>query len=199
MEPMNLPEIINKVLSSRPPEVMGTDDSGRIHASVLIPILKDNGQYKVLLTKRTDRVDAHKGQISFPGGRVDEEDLSFMDAALRETEEEVGIRREDVEVLGRTDDEPTATSNFIVHPFVGRVPYPYEYRISPDEVQRIILAPFTIFLPDSPHAREQDGVLYEGDMFYGQTYRYNGDVIWGATARMMKRLVEIVGTRLATL
>jgi 8-oxo-dGTP pyrophosphatase MutT (NUDIX family) len=140
-----LPGIIKKALAGRAHKVV--DEPTRRPAAVLIPILKDEGEYKILFTKRTNRVDAHKGQISFPGGRVDREDPSVEVTALREAEEEIGLKRTDVELLGRLDDASTIVSNYTVHPFVGLIPYPYPFVLSPEEVDRMLLVPFKHFFP----------------------------------------------------
>ena len=188
-----LPEIIRKTLSGRVHHVI--EDPNRRRAAVLIPILEDEGEYKVLFTKRTNQVDAHKGQISFPGGRVDKEDPSTEVTALREAEEEIGLKREDVEILGRLDDAVTLVSNFIVHPFVGLIPYPYPFRISPEEVDRILLVPFRHFFPSGVADRIMP-IRWEGGIVDSLSYPFEQDVIWGATARIMKSFVEILGDSL---
>src|SRR5262249_58054340 len=95
-----------------------------VRAAVLIPLYEVGGQVHVLLTRRTDKGDQHKGQVSFPGGRCDETDADALDTALREAYEEVGLRREDVEILGALDDMLTSTG-FVVTPYVGVIPHPY--------------------------------------------------------------------------
>lgn len=191
-----LPEIIRKTLSGRVHRVI--EDSTRRRAAVLIPILEDEGEYKVLFTKRTNQVDAHKGQISFPGGRVDKEDPSTEVTALREAEEEIGLKREDVEILGRLDDAVTLVSNFIVHPFVGLIPYPYPFRLSQEEVDRILLVPFRNFFPSGVADRVMP-IRWEGGVVDSLSYPFEQDVIWGATARIMKSFVEILGGSLETI
>jgi 8-oxo-dGTP pyrophosphatase MutT (NUDIX family) len=100
---MTIIKAIRDSLNNR--KLMTIDNSGSIyvHASVLIPILNEDGQYRVLFTKRTDRVEHHKGQISFPGGAVDKEDGSLEETAFREAYEEIGLLKKDVELLGRID------------------------------------------------------------------------------------------------
>ena len=165
---------------------------------MLIPLFKDKGEYKILFTKRTNRVEEHKGQISFPGGSVDEEDDSYKETALREAFEEVGLFREDVKILGGTDDSLTVASNFIIHPFVGFIPYPYPFKINSREVRRLIEVPFRIFTED--HTAYKNGVYeYEGILYEGPVYNYRGDVIWGASARIMKNFLEILGEKMGLL
>ena len=167
-------------------------------AAVLIPLFKHKDEYKILFTKRTNRVEDHKGQISYPGGSVDEEDDSFEETALREAYEEVGLLREDVKVLGRTDDSLTVASNFIIHPIVGFVPYPYPFKINSREVKRLIEVPFKVFAED--YLNHKDGVVeYEGGQYEGTVYSYRGDVIWGASARIMENFLDILGEKISLL
>lgn len=187
----DLPHIIREALANRPPLLTDEDDTSRTHASVLIPLFKRNGEYSVLFTKRTTQVEAHKGQISFPGGRVDEQDHSLVETALREAYEEVGLLREDVDVLGRLDDARTVTSSYIVHPFVGCIPYPYDFKINPHEVNELIEIPFQVFFPDPARSRTMP-VEYAGVTYESVAFEYKGDVVWGATARIMENFVQIL-------
>jgi 8-oxo-dGTP pyrophosphatase MutT (NUDIX family) len=188
---MELPDLIKTILEKRPVKEMEETDSGLRHAAVLVPLFQFERAYHVLFTKRTNRVDAHKGQISFPGGAVDEEDGSFRETALREAHEEIGLRPEDVRILGRTDDAQTVASNFVIHPFVGLIPYPYPFKISTGEVKKLIEVPFGFFLSDPSRNRTME-VEYEGKTYRSAAYPFDGEVIWGATARIMENLVEIL-------
>lgn len=179
---------IRKVLSHRTPRFIEDKEAIFSHAAVLIPIFRDRGAYRILFTKRSDKVEAHKGQISFPGGRVDEGDASLLDTALRETQEEIGLPRETVEVLGRTDDARTMSSNYVVHPFVGLIPYPYPFTLSSHEVEKLIQVPFSLFFAQEKFVP----VHYEGWTYQSVTYTYDDEVIWGATARIMQNLVKIL-------
>ena len=191
----DLRPIIKNVLNDRAPKRIENSSSHYVHAAVLIPLLEEEGTSKILFTKRTNRVEHHKGQISFPGGAVDEEDVSFEDTALREAHEEIGLRREEVEILGRIDDTLTLVSSFVVHPFVGFVPEPYDFVVSKAEVKRIIKVPLYVFHPENPQY-QRDSVEYEGTTYRAIAYEYNGDVIWGATARMMENFMNILGNKL---
>jgi 8-oxo-dGTP pyrophosphatase MutT (NUDIX family) len=195
MRAMELPDLIRDILGQRPPKGIEEARSEVRHAAVLVPLFDSEGAYHILLTKRTNRVDAHKGQISFPGGAVDEGDRSFEETALREAHEEIGLRPEDVTILGRTDDARTLASNFVIHPFVGLIPYPYPFKMSPGEVKKLIEAPFGLFLPDPSRDRTLP-VHYEGKIYESVAYPYDGDVIWGATARIIENLVEILGEKM---
>jgi 8-oxo-dGTP pyrophosphatase MutT (NUDIX family) len=191
----NLSPIIKNVLRDRTPKRIKDSLSHYLHAAVLIPLLDEEGVSKVLFTKRTDNVEHHKGQISFPGGAVEEEDGSFEDTALREAHEEIGLRRDDVEILGRIDDTLTLVSSFVIHPFVGFVVEPYDFVVNKAEVKRIIKVPLYVFHPENPQY-QRDSVEYEGMTYRAIAYAYNGDLIWGATARMMENFMNILGHKL---
>jgi 8-oxo-dGTP pyrophosphatase MutT (NUDIX family) len=192
LDEKHLPDLIGEALRNRTPQVIEDKDSFLRHAAVLIPLFQDGIDIRVLLTQRTQTVEAHKGQISFPGGRIDEKDRSLLDTALREAYEEVGIHQKDVIVLGRTDDMRTVASNYIVHPFVGLIPSSYSYVISKDEVERLITVPLRVFFESGSVMP----VSYEGRVYESLAYTYDGDVIWGATARIMNNLVRIVKEKL---
>lgn len=190
----DLPRLIKEVLSNRTPKLLEDQDALQKHGAVLIPLFKEGGEYKVLFTKRTDTVETHRGQISFPGGRIDAGDRTLLDTALRETEEEIGLARDAVTVLGRADDAGTLSSNYIVHPFVGLIPYPYPFRLSSEEVKQLIKAPLSLFF-------DMEAILdveYEGKIYRNLAYTCDGEVIWGATARIMRNLVEILREALET-
>jgi 8-oxo-dGTP pyrophosphatase MutT (NUDIX family) len=188
----DLPRLIKEALKAREPQVIEDKDGLSKHAAVLIPMFKQDDDYGVLFTKRTNTVEAHKGQISFPGGRVDERDGSLLDTALREAHEEIGLQSKDVMILGRTDDMRTVASNYIVHPFVGFIPHPYRFEINTDEVAKLISVPWGIFLGGSSTIP----VNYEGNFYHGLAYAYEGEVIWGATARIMDNLIIILKGKL---
>ena len=190
-----LPWIIRDLLNRRTPKPIEGQGSLLKRAAVLIPLFKAESEYWVLFTKRTDTVEAHKGQISFPGGRIEDEDGSPLETALREADEEIGLSRKDVTVLGQMDDARTVSSNYIVHPFVGLIPYPYEFKTSVQEVKALLEVPFQVFL-SGDSAGENTPVVYDGVTYQSLAYRYNGEVIWGATARIMHNLVDLVKRKL---
>ncbi len=135
-------------------------------------------------------MQSHKGGISFPGGKRDETDSGLMVTALREASEEIGLRPEIVEVLGELDDERTISSNFIVSPFAAFIPYPYHFEINPGKVEDLVGVPVSA-LRDRANWRE-DTVTEGGETLSTYSYHYQGDVIWGATARMIKKLLDLV-------
>ena len=191
----NIYETIRKILGSRTPIQIQNLNSDSVHAAVLIPFFIENDEHKILFTKRSAQVKTHKGQISFPGGVGEEKDQSLLETALREAQEEIGLLKDDVEILGQADDTTTAVSNFIVRPFVGLIPYPYNFTINPEEVDRIIEVPLKVFLGDNPKYR-QNSAVFEGVIYPGSAFRYKGNVIWGATARILENLMGILEGKL---
>jgi 8-oxo-dGTP pyrophosphatase MutT (NUDIX family) len=191
MKDMDLIKIIRNSLNNRKLSTIDNSKSHFVHSSVLIPILKEDSRYSVLFTRRTNKMEHHKGQISFPGGAVDKEDGSFEETAFREAHEEIGLLKKDVEMLGRIDDELAVVSSFIIHPFVGGIPYPYDFQINVHEVDSIIIIPFYIFL-DKTSLYKKDFVNVEGYPYHGTNYQFEGSIIWGATARIMENLIGII-------
>ena len=185
-------EAAKSVLAQRRIRKINPVHSEYIHSAVLMPLFKENGEYKVLFTKRTSMVEHHKGQVSFPGGVVDEEDDSFLDTALREAFEEIGLLREDVEILGQVDDRLTLATNFLIHPYVGTIPYPYKFILNPAEVERLVKVPLRVFASDGKTNVSVSGV----GNYDGVVYSYEGNVIWGATAGIMENFVEILDEKL---
>jgi 8-oxo-dGTP pyrophosphatase MutT (NUDIX family) len=159
-----------------------------ILAGVVIPLFEKDGDFFFLLTKRSDTVRFHKGEVSFPGGMYEETDGDIMNTALRECNEEIGMKREDVELIGRLDDVYTLTG-FVITPYVGIIPYPYEFKTNPEEVAYIINLPYT----DLKEARPALEIArHDGKMEKVQSLHYNGDRIWGATCRMLLQFQRII-------
>jgi 8-oxo-dGTP pyrophosphatase MutT (NUDIX family) len=114
-----------------------------IMAGVVIPLFEKDSDFFFLLTKRSDTVRFHRGEVSFPGGMYEEADGNIMNTALRECGEEIGVKRDDMEIIGRLDDVYTLTG-FVITPYVGIIPYPYEFRTNPEEVAYIITLPYAL-------------------------------------------------------
>ncbi len=178
---------IKEILDCR--EKTCIDDAAMTRAAVLIPLFKKNGEYHILFTRRTDQVEHHKGQISFPGGRKDAADGDLLATALREAEEEMGIRREDVQVLGELDDICTVT-HFCVSPFVGVIPYPYSFKVSPREIEEVIEVPLAVLF-EKNNLRKEFREL-QGKRWPVYFYRYDHHTIWGATASILKQLLDLL-------
>jgi len=164
-------------------------DDSRVPSAVLVPIYIKQGQNHILFIKRTEKVKEHKGQISFPGGTREEGDITLLDTALRECAEEIGLRAEDVEVLGELDDEVTTTSNYIVSPFVTAIPWPYQFQMNKEEVEEIIEVPISALL--DWNCLQQNTELLDGKVVDSYAYYCQGRLIWGATARILNRFLDI--------
>lgn len=196
-------DMVRKVLATyvpRPLDAGGTyveaAFAGRdpIPAAVLVLLEPLESGPHVIFTRRTDRVAHHKGQISFPGGTMDPGDPDLRWTALRETHEEIGVRPEDVEILGRLDDMLTIT-NFRVTPFVGLLtgPVPYPFRPAEDEVAEILEVPLAHLL-DPGCLEPEERVLPDGRSVSMHAYRFGDHLIWGATARMLRCFLDLLGT-----
>ncbi len=158
-------------------------------AAVLIPLLFRDGEWWVLVTQRTHHVEHHKGQISFPGGACDPEDADLEATALREASEEIGLPPHAVHVIGMLDDLPTIT-NFLVTPFVGILSYPFPYRLNPSEVAAVVEVPISFLrAPGSLRVEQRE---YEGRLHEVLFWEYGAHIIWGATARMLKNLLDLL-------
>lgn len=183
-------ELIRGILSQRERQRIVVTEAPLTPAAVLLPLYRRGEEYHILLTKRTEKVEYHKGQICFPGGACHPEDGSLADTALRETFEEIGVRPEDVEVLGELDSIGTVTSNFLITPFVALISHPYEFVVSSDEVDELIEVPVRALCDKACYQEEYH--IREGRTHWGCSYRYQDEVIWGATARIMKQFLDLV-------
>ena len=162
-------------------------DPSRTPAAVLLPIYYKQGQYYILFIKRTDKVKKHKGEISFPGGVYEEGDGTLVATALRECTEEIGLMADDVEILGELDDEVSVKTNYIITPFVALIPWPYQLKVDREETEEIIEAPISALL-DKDCLRQE---IPEGETITSYFYHYQGRVIWGATARILNKFLDI--------
>jgi 8-oxo-dGTP pyrophosphatase MutT (NUDIX family) len=178
---------IAEILASRPLKEITREDL--VPSAVLVLLLERDGEDYILLTKRSDKVDCHKGEVSFPGGRVDPGDANLLEAALREGAEEIGLAPHDVTILGRLDDTQTVTTGFVVTPYVGRIPYPYSFRINQEEIAELIFVPVQALAADS--AANASGVAGEGKGAGSPRFQYRNHVIWGATARILSQFLDI--------
>ena len=164
--------------------------SSRIQSAVLVPLFDKDGECHMLFTQRSNKLANHKGQVSFPGGAHSEADSGLQDTALRESWEEIGLKPEDAIVVGELDDLPTVTSSFIISPFVAIIPYPYTFTPNPNEIADIFDVPVSALM-DKANFR-QEYTISEGEPSSAYVYEYDGRVIWGATARIVKQLLDIV-------
>ncbi|WP_295006750.1 CoA pyrophosphatase [uncultured Dechloromonas sp.] len=168
----------------------GAQDQPLTPAAVLFPIvLRDDG-HTVLLTQRTAHLRDHAGQISFPGGRVEAHDLTPIETALRETEEEIGLARERVEIVGFLPEYRTGTG-FRVTPVVALVRPPFDLQPDPFEVAEIFEVPLAFLIDPANH--QQHSLHYRGALRHYFAMPYGEYFIWGATAGMIRSLSERLG------
>ncbi len=183
----NLVDQIRTILSSRKRRVI--EHPPFSHAAVLVPLFKKGDGCHLLFTKRSDQVKYHKGEISFPGGVVDEEDLELINTALREADEEIGLKKNDVQILGILDDIMTVTQ-FIVTPIVGLFPYPYPFKVSEVEIAELIEVPLSPLLRENSLSEKE--IIRNGQREIVYAYQYEKHVIWGATARILKQFLDLI-------
>jgi 8-oxo-dGTP pyrophosphatase MutT (NUDIX family) len=160
-------------------------------AAVLVPIVRRPAGLTVLLTQRTEHLTNHAGQVSFPGGRAEEDDSSPIETALRETEEEIGLTRRHVEIIGVLPDHVTASA-YIVTPVVGLVTPPFDLTAESNEVADIFEVPLQ-FLMDGMNHQRMSFELPDGGgrrSFYAMPYERF--FIWGATAGMLRNLFHLL-------
>jgi 8-oxo-dGTP pyrophosphatase MutT (NUDIX family) len=180
-----------------PAEIPGdTGLSGRslLPASVLVPLIQHTDGLKVLLTRRTDHLRDHAGQISFPGGRVEKDDADAVATALREAEEEVGLSRDVVDVIG-TLPQYTTVTNYLVTPVVALVQPPFSLRLDSFEVAEAFEVPLSFLMTPANHQRHEIELQGRRRQFLSMPWQTHGDdgvarryFIWGATAAMLRNL-----------
>jgi 8-oxo-dGTP pyrophosphatase MutT (NUDIX family) len=159
-------------------------------AAVLVPLLCTESGWQILFTRRNADLPEHSGQVSFPGGRADPGDLSAEQTALRETEEEIGIRPADVRILGRLRDYLTIT-NYRVTPVVGAIPWPYPLTLAHQEVSRAFTIPLDWLAdPGNYQARQRQLPEPHGQAQVIYFQPYDGEVLWGASARITLSLIQ---------
>lgn len=157
-------------------------------AAVLVPLTVRAGVPVVIVTRRPDTLRRHAGQISFPGGVRDPQDMTPLHTALRELEEEVGVRSEQVQILGMLDEIPTITE-FRVVPFVGRVEPETVFHPNPAEIAEVIEVPLSALLEPARQRVEKRFIRgAERDIYF---FEYAGHTIWGATARIVRNLLDL--------
>jgi 8-oxo-dGTP pyrophosphatase MutT (NUDIX family) len=172
------------------PSLSGTTD--QIAAAVLVPLFvtADANEPHVVLTKRRADLRRHAGEISFPGGRRDPGDTTLADTALREAEEEVGLPRAQVTLLGELPPTSTFATNYVIHPYVGVIPAGLLWQLSPREVDAVLELPVAALRSARTRTRlERRGISFETD-----AYLLDENLIWGATARILEQLLERLQT-----
>lgn len=163
-----------------------TSNGGSTRSAVLVPLMEINDRLHVVLTQRRHDMRRHAGEISFPGGRSDPEDVTPTATALRETDEELGLPPSNVEVLGGLSPVGTFVTNYLIYPVVGWVRRPGEWLISPHEVDSVL--EFDLGELRAGYARKR--LVRHGIPFQTDTYTVDDHVVWGATGRILGELLE---------
>jgi 8-oxo-dGTP pyrophosphatase MutT (NUDIX family) len=168
-----------------PAETVTMHAPGKVEAAVLIPLYEERGRLHAVFTKRPADMRRHAGEISFPGGRRDEGE-ELAETALREAEEEIGLARELVRVVGALPPTGTIVTNYSVYPFVGLTRSGNAFRPNPVEVDQIV----ELALADLLEGFERKRLIRRGVPIRTDTYTVGGHLIWGATARILGALLE---------
>lgn len=194
--PLSCEAIAQRLARTAPPSepddlhVIALAEGTRVtDAAVLVPLVCRGDRTTVLFTQRTAHLADHAGQISFPGGRVESEDFSRQETALRETEEEIGLSRARVRVLGRLPDYEIP-SGFRITPVVGWIEPPFDLTLDPFEVEAVFEAPLAHFLDAANYQRRQ--YHFRGRHRHYMAIPYEGRYIWGATAGMLYSLCRML-------
>lgn len=179
---------LGRTLQQRERQVLARPE--KTVAAVLVPLLDIDGEPHLLYTRRSASLPHHQGQIAFPGGTVDATDPDLRHTALREAEEEIGLAPARVRILGALDDLETMASRFLITPYVGLVAPPYEWRPSPHEVDCV----FTVSLDRLRHPDNRRTELwdFDGTQVPIDLFHIDGHVIWGATHRITRNLLQLL-------
>lgn len=192
MTEASFPERIRAILAQHTPRTVAEWEARP--AAVLAPLFLKDGKWHLLFTQRTETVQDHKGQISFPGGRRDPDDPSLLATALREAQEEIGLDPADVTILGQLDEMYTVTQ-YRISPFVGVIPYPYPFRVNSAEIAELIEVPLEAFL-DPANLEQRERAALVGPPLPVYFYHIGSYTIWGVTARIVKDFLERIAPAL---
>ena len=175
-----------------PSEPSRSADTDQIPAAVLVPLFlgAEANDPHVVLTRRRADLRRHAGEISFPGGRQDAGDTDLAETALREAEEEIGLARKQVSLLGELPPTSTFATNYVIHPYVGVIPAGLLWQLSHREVDAVLELPVEALRSARTRTRlERRGISFETD-----AYVIDENLIWGATARILEHLLERLQT-----
>lgn len=178
----SLPELIKPIATP--------DHSDALKASAVLMLLhQQNTQWQLLFTKRASHLKSHAGQISFPGGRFEDQDIHLMDTAIRETEEEIGLPRQQIEVISQLNEHSTLTG-FRIFPNIGLIKELPSLSIDNDEVEEIFSVPLQFLMDAENH--QEESAYYQGANHQFYKIIWEDRFIWGATARMIVELSRYV-------
>jgi len=187
-----LPAQLRELLLA-PEEAAALDVRGRIDAAVLVALYQHDGELHAVLTRRREDLRRHAGEISFPGGRQDIEEEDLRETALREAEEEIGLPRDAVEIVGALTPTPTIVTNYAIYPFVGVIEPGHRWLPSAGEVAEVL----ELSLPALAAGHEHKRLVRHGVPFRSDVYTVGPHVIWGATARILADLFDRLSPELA--
>ena len=176
-----------------PEEAIALDVHGRTDAAVLVPLYVEHGELHAVFTKRRENLRRHPGEISFPGGRYDEGEVDLRATALREAEEEIGLPRDAVEIVGALQPTPTIATGYAVYPFVGLIAPGRTWTLSTREVAEVLELPLKTLLAGYGRRR----LVRRGLPIRTDTYLVGEHLIWGATARILADLFDRIGPHLS--
>ena len=185
------PELLKRALAKR--VVERANGTGLMPSAVMVLLYPKGGEYCILLNKRSEQVEHHKGEISFPGGARDPEDRDPLETALRETEEEMGINRDAITVIGEMDEVVTR-SNFLINVFTGTIKYPYPFKPSAIEIAEVLEFPVSALI--DPANRRTETRWDDGHPATSYSYVHQEHVVFGATARILQSCIDILDDRL---
>jgi 8-oxo-dGTP pyrophosphatase MutT (NUDIX family) len=174
-----------------PAEAATLDVHGRTDAGVLVPLFVQDDGVHAVFTKRRDDLRRHAGEISFPGGRADDADRDLTTTALREAHEEIGLDPSGVEVLGALQPTPTLATGYAIYPVVGLIDPGLEWTLSAHEVERVL----ELSLDDLRAGYDRRRLLRRGIPFRTDVYVVDDHLIWGATARILRDLLDRTAAR----
>ncbi len=166
------------------------EPEGLIKAAVVLPLIEKPGNVEILFTRRTNQVKSHRGQVSFPGGTVAPGDRGTVDTALRETEEEIGVERSRIKVLGTLPPLSTVSTGYFVYPTVAVLLPPYTFKPNRREVKEIFTVPVD-YLQNEQNWK-LGPVETEDGTFTSFYFRYRGYLVWGMTARLLRKFREVL-------
>ena len=177
-----------------PDEAISLEVHGRTDAGVLVPLYIEDDELHAVFTRRREDLRRHPGEISFPGGRYEEGEVDLRATALREAEEEIGLPRDSVEILGALQPTPTIATGYAVYPFVGLISAGQSWTLSALEVAEVLELKLSALVEG--YARRR--LVRRGLPIRTDTYLVGDDLIWGATARILGDLFDRIGPLLRT-
>jgi 8-oxo-dGTP pyrophosphatase MutT (NUDIX family) len=188
LRPGAIREALPEVLLS-PEDALKLDVHGRTDAAVLVPLYVESDELRAVFTERRKDLRRHAGEVSFPGGRQDEEDPDLMTTALREAQEEIGLPPESVDVVGALTPTPTIATGYAIYPFVGVIEPGLTWTLSAREVAQVL----ELSLREVRGCYKRQRLIRRGIPILTDTYVVGDHLIWGATARILSDLFDRIG------